>query len=190
MKPFHPMMVDNVLTDEQALEVRRVGRKAHFQPVPKGNGTFLHLAAVPRFLDNHLHHKTEVHLDLRSGLRNIASFYRLNTRQHDTEFRVHCDRLIQGEQPDVACVYYLESSEVSGTAFFRHPEHGVGDPENLKVFDVDDGKWEPYNWFYARANSMLIYPTSLYHGRFPWVAEGSDKSDGRIVVVKFLKVKQ
>lgn len=177
--------VENVLSEGDFRRALIAGRKACYQRVSKGSGKYLHLAPVPMIINKPLHEAMEFGTGCR--LLEIVSFYRLNSLKLDTEFRVHCDTVIQGEIPDYACVFYLENSGDSGTALFEHPEHGRSDESRLSIFDEDDGKWEVYFRNYAKANSMFIYDSSLFHGRFPWASKGYTKQDGRIVIVKFMK---
>lgn len=184
----HPAwIIDDVLDLTTLGEARRVGRESsRFQPIDKGNGRVLHCALVPPFIDRQL--QAAMERSLARKLRNIISFYRLNTSRLDTEFRVHCDTVIQGELPDYAGVFYLETCQDSGTALYEHPVHGRGDDQGLSIFDEDDGKWSPYFMCPEYENRMFLYKSSLFHGRYPWKARGNTRKDGRIVIVKFMKV--
>ena len=177
--------VESVLSEADLERALTAGRKARYRPVDKGNGKVLYVAPVPEFVNRTLHQAMEFALGRR--LLEIASFYRLNSGELDVDFRVHCDSIIQGQRPTHACVFYLEDCDRSGTALFTHPEHGLEDPDQLSVFDEDDGKWEAYLKNYAKANSMFVYDSALYHARFPWVSKGHTRRDGRIVVVKFMR---
>ena len=175
----------DVLAPDALAMAKKAARALRFNPVAKENGERLWVAPVPQFVNRRLHSVMEFHCGVE--LEEITSFFRLNTRRHDTEFRVHCDHIIQGQTPTHASVFYLETAEDSGTALFRHPVHGDRDDERLSIFDEDDGQWEAYLRCPEVENTMFIYRAELFHGRFPWQARGFDRKDGRIVIVKFMK---
>lgn len=122
-------------------------------------------------------------------IESIASFARLNNSRLDTSFRIHSDAFIRNKKPDYACIYYLNTNLDSGTAFYKHADYGdkwcKGNPN---IFTKDDGKWERYFLAPEIANSMVIFDSDLYHGRYPWQSYGVDRKDSRIVVVNFIKV--
>ncbi len=178
----------NVLAPDALAMAKKAARTLRFNPVAKGNGEQLWVAPVPQFVNRRLNQTMESHCGVQ--LEEIASFFRLNTSRHDTEFRVHCDHLIQNQLPTHAAVFYLETVKDSGTALFRHPIHGDRDEERLSIFDEDDGLWEAYYKCPEVENTMFIYRAELFHGRFPWKARGFDRKDGRIVIVKFMKESQ
>jgi hypothetical protein len=178
-------IVWDVLSEHDFKQLEHNGRFARFRPIPKENGTNLYCCEISPRYDFLL--SQAMAEAVGKQLRNIVSFYRLNTSKLDTEFRVHCDSVIQGEMTDWACVFYLNDSASSGTAFYEHPVYGRHDESKLAIFNEDDGRWTPYYRYYAARNSMLVYPAKVFHGRFPWRATGDNKRDGRIVVAKFMK---
>jgi hypothetical protein len=177
---------ENVLSDYFLADVRRIARKAYYRPYPKGDvGEMLFLAPLPGFVRTLMRQAMEEELGIR--LEEVISFFRLNTKRHDTEFRVHCDGIIQGQRPTHAAVFYLDTHRSSGTALFKHPTYGCCDKEQLAIFNEDDGLWDAYFKCPEIANNMFIYRTEMFHGRFPWQARGNAKCDGRIVIVMFMK---
>jgi len=122
-------------------------------------------------------------------VQDVLTFARLNSADKNTEFRVHSDSKIFNKQPNLAAVFYFESStpeKPSGTAFFKHPQYGdrhkVG-MDSPQIIPNDDGQWEKYYQYDAVENSMLLYNAHLYHGRQPWAM-----NHDRIVIVKFMIV--
>ena len=176
---------EKALPDEIYQEAKRIGKTSRYNRILKENGESLFLARVPLFINTTLHIATENTVGKR--FKEIISFYRLNSAIHDYEFRIHCDTVIQGQQPTHACVFYLHSSNESGTALYEHRFHGREDAANLAIFDSDDGLWKAWHKVYAKENKLFVYKSSLFHGRFPWRCWGDSRENGRIVIVKILK---
>lgn len=164
-------------------------RQRKFLPFPLDRPQVLYLAPVPELEDYHLTRLAEI--VVQRDLEQVRSFARLNTETLDTSFRVHADGKIYGAYPDVACVFFIDTRDDSGTAFYESAVHGrTPKDDSLNVFKDDDGTWRPYVKVTQKENSMLVYNARLYHGRFPWKSYGTDPTSGRIVVVKFLKYKR
>jgi hypothetical protein len=176
---------ENVLSENLISELDRIARISRYLAIPQGGGMCLYGAKVPTYIDCYLSEAMEEASNTR--LKPIISFLRLNSANHDTEFRVHSDTVILGQLPTHASVFYLETSKDSGTAFFEHPVHGCKDPSKSLIFTQDDGLWVPYKKYNAKRNSLLTYRSELFHGRFPWKARGNSRKDGRIVIVKFME---
>jgi hypothetical protein len=124
-----------------------------------------------------------IHRTLGKKPKNILSFARLNTAILNTEFRIHSDGDIFGESPNLAAVYYLRTDS-SGTALYEHPRHGKRwGRRGSNVHLTDDGLWKKYHECNSRENSMFLYESDLWHGRYPWVVE-----EDRIVIVMFMRV--
>jgi hypothetical protein len=179
-------VVTNIFSDFEFEDLRSQLRMSTYLPFPLDKPQILYLTPVPKAYDEVLTQVAE--LTVQSKLNQLRSFARLNTEELDTNFRVHSDGKIYGHYPDVACVFYIDTREDSGTAFFESPIYGRTSPSpEYNVHKVDDGNWHPYAKVHQVANSMLVYNAQLYHGRFPWKSYGVSKEDGRIVIVKFLK---
>ena len=134
-------------------------------------GAVMKVAELPQWI------KAKIHEEVQNAtgelLDPLAMYARLNSPDVDTSFRIHSDSVYA----DVACVYYLQDGE-TGTALFKHPEHGSrGDG---KVFTEDDGKWEVTDYFPQVENTMAIYDGDRYHSRWPHKAD-----ELRYVIVGF-----
>jgi hypothetical protein len=178
--------IDNVLSMQDFLRLRQYCRTSNYKRMPKGNGTFIYYADMPRDINDNIN--KIINQTLGKNLKDIISFVRLNTSKHDTEFRVHADQDIFGQTPTVAALFYLDSSDITGTAFFSHPVYGnYAKAKEHYIFDEDDGQWSIDEFFNSKANTLLIYDAKLYHGRQPWLSEGINQRNGRIVIVKFMR---
>jgi hypothetical protein len=178
--------VENVLTKLEFKDLNSYCRRSNFKCLIREDNTPMYFKEVPESINNIFN---KVASDAwGKPLKDIYSFVRLNTKMHDTVFRVHSDSKVLDQQPQVAALFYLETSDTSGTAFFDHPQHGhCAIDEDYYVFTEDDNLWEIRDRYYAKANSMIVYDSRLFHGRFPWESYGKDQKDGRIVVVKFMR---
>lgn len=97
---------------------------------------------------------------------------------------------------DTAALLYLNTPEQcrGGTAFFRHlPTDAVrlrdGMTEEEQAVMVSDWsdqkKWMPQSMVGMEFNRLLIYPTKMFHSRFPHEAFGTSPEDGRLIWVAF-----
>jgi len=129
--------------------------------------------------------------------RHVFSYFRIATSRLDTDWRIHCDSEIMGEQPTHACVLYITENKQkpNGTAFWEHEDYGMYCPElAIEEFDrliIEDSnkmdKWKMSNYIDGRANRLLTYPTNIFHSKYPNVAWGNDQSDCRIIFCMFYK---
>jgi hypothetical protein len=176
----------NVLSEAELASLREYCRKPGYRRMPKGNGTFIFYKDIPKDINEKL--TAQARFNTGKNLKDIISFVRLNTSVHDIEFRIHADQDIFGQKPTVAGLFYLDSSNTTGTAFFKHPVYGKrAIKEEHYIFTEDDNQWEIYDMVYSESNSMITYDAQLYHARQPWVSQGKDQKDGRIVLVKFMR---
>lgn len=117
------------------------------------------------------------------------SFFRLGVDGDELTSYIHCDSVCSR----FACVWYLTPADLcrGGTAFWRHKELGW---DRLPAEGVDaemaeklnrDGNIEECWKLEALAkmwwNRAVIYPSALFHSRYPRQAFGSDASDGRLI---------
>jgi len=130
-------------------------------------------------------------------LENILGFFRISNDVVDTNWRIHSDLNIQGEQPDRALVLYIsprEINELHGTALWRHKIYGkslpkettneefdrmiVKEAENLDMWTIDSvvGYEE---------NRAISYPAHYFHSKYP----NKSWKEGRQVFVMFYKIK-
>ena len=75
-------------------------------------------------------------------INNILSFFRIATNELDTDWRIHCDSIINGQQPTRAIVLYLSDpglEELNGTALWEHKDYGYSlDNSELTSKKYDD----------------------------------------------------
>ena len=176
---MEPFVIRNVFAEEDFRWLSRIYNSAEgFYPVNIG-GAYLFYKNFPSKYNSHLSKVIEAHT--KKKYLDICSFARLNTPDKDFDFRVHVDGKLLNQYSDLACVFYLRTVLDSGTALFEHPIHGrYSNKRDIHI--INDGLWKPYYSNPSENNSMFVYPSNHYHGRFPW------RSDfNRIVVVKFLK---
>lgn len=183
---FEYTVIKDVLNPEIFESAVLLGRTSKFRKVDVGLGDTLYLAEVPKNLEQRLVNAAESVTGL--NLSCIQSFFRLNTTELNTAIRIHADSMINGIKPTVAGVFYLESMPGTGTALFEHKIFGrySKDPSRNAIYKRDEG-WVAYQKYEAVANTMFVYNSDFYHARFPWEAYGHDKTDGRIVVVLFMR---
>jgi hypothetical protein len=172
------VLIENVLLGEDHLEFEQYLKTMQYYPVDLGDDTMF-AGELPPGMAKTLEDKISEHWG--TPLEAIATFARINDENLDFRFRVHSDGIIQGEQPTVAAVYYIESGG-SGTALMSHPDHGEC---GVGIFTEDDGNWELESFFPGESNSLAIYNADAFHTRYPHQA-----MDTRVVVVSFLKEKK
>lgn len=126
-------------------------------------------------------------------IRNILSFFRVSTDRLDTDWRIHSDQKINGEQPERALVLFMSPSEstavMNGTAFWEHKNYGHslpyvsdGEFDRLLQEDANDtSKWKLNSVIGHRENRVVSYPASYFHSKYPAMSWSS----GRIVFVMF-----
>jgi hypothetical protein len=181
-------VLNNVFKDQEFNSLRNYLKRSinDFKPFDVGYDHNLYFHQVPKPINSHLN---SVIKDTVGDFSDILTFARLNTPDKNNEFRIHADSKIFQKQPNLAAVFYLDSSSVdapSGTAFFEHPVYGKEHNSNYpQIFPNDDGQWSKYYQYDAVENSMLLYKSDLYHGRQPWAVQKE-----RIVIVKFMIMKE
>lgn len=119
-------------------------------------------------------------------------FFRVTTEKTDPAV-VHSDRLT-GE---ITCLVYLSKHENSGTEFYRHKPTGLYalPPiecllEYPELFDQlkkdcsgrDPEIWEKIGAAEAQWNRALLFPSPIFHCRYPYTGFGSgNDAQGRII---------
>ncbi len=101
---------------------------------------------------------------------------------------------------DLAAVLYLNpQSEHGGTAFWRHRELGIEaipnpghiTPEFAERINADgnvDALWEQTLFVPMRWNRLIVYPTKLFHSRYPNAVEAATAEAGRLVWCGFFNL--
>lgn len=117
------------------------------------------------------------------------SFFRLGVDGDALTSYIHCDSVCSR----FACVWYLTPADLcrGGTGFWRHkelgwdrlPAEGVG-PQMAEKLNQDgniENRWALEALAKMWWNRAVIYPSALFHSRYPRQAFGSDASDGRLI---------
>lgn len=131
-------------------------------------------------------------------------YFRLGTKSEPTTTYIHADSICA----KYAAVWYLSEAPkdvIAGTAFWRHKESGLtalptrealaeklgGDDKvdpfvaGLNTDGNDESKWDLVGLVGQKFNRIAIYPTNLFHSRYPKDAWGEGVADGRIVWTTF-----
>lgn len=129
-------------------------------------------------------------------------YFRLGIGNDITNY-IHADAGIS----QWAAVWYLSTPPpgvIAGTAFWRHKELGLeGMPDQewlthnemtadelvatLIRDNMDESKWEMTGLIGQKYNRIALYPTRLFHSRYPKDAWGHDINDGRLCWTAFLR---
>lgn len=143
-------------------------------------------------------------------VQSCLSFFRLNTEEETTPSRIHADDIVLGSE--WASVIYLctpeqELTQNTGTALWRHlPTLHDGRPSleyaavnspsgnPYDLYDIidedghDESKWQLRGMAGMKNNRIVVYPSHLFHSRFPRESVvGNTKETGRLVWVNFFK---
>ena len=131
-------------------------------------------------------------------LENILGFFRVSNDVVDTNWRIHSDLNIQGEQPDRALVLYIsprKRNELHGTALWRHKTYGKSLPKETTNEEFDRmitkeaenlDMWTIDSVVGYEENRAISYPAHYFHSKYP----NKSWKEGRQVFVMFYKVKQ
>jgi len=131
---------------------------------------------------------------------NLSAF-RLNLEKDPLKSFIHADLICS----QYATVAYFNTPEQcwGGTAFWKHRQHGwnaMPTTAEIEAAGMERGpayvSWMQVQWHTARAwelesligmrfNRCIVYPTELFHSRYPWEAWGHGPKDGRLIWVCF-----
>lgn len=118
-------------------------------------------------------------------------FFRV-TNKHTEEAVVHSD-IFTG---DFTCLIYLSRHDDSGTEFYRHKPTDTyslpplpkfyADPVNFERFRQDCSHrspdiWEKINSVEGKYNRAVIFPSAVFHCRYPYTGFGEGVEDGRMI---------
>jgi len=127
------------------------------------------------------------------SVMSILAFFREAKEGQDTDWRIHNDSIIEGQQPDRALVFYIKGDEqdLNGTAFWEHENYGETFTESgveefdrmLKEDSNDKSKWKLKSIIGYKENRLLSYPCEYFHSKYPNKFKGS-----RVVFVMFYKI--
>jgi len=127
----------------------------------------------------------------------ILSFFRVSNDMLDTNWRIHSDLKIDGQQPDRALVLYIsprEINELHGTALWRHKNYGKSLPKETTNEEYDRmilkesenlDNWTLDSVIGYEQNRAISYPANYFHSKYP----NKSWKSGREVFVMFYKTK-
>ncbi|MGI0034284.1 MAG: DUF6445 family protein [Nitrososphaera sp.] len=119
----------------------------------------------------------------------VGSAFRLNYGGELPNNWVHADR----GYGSLAAVLYLSLPEhcTGGTAFWRHrsgidrlPAEAGDEHQAVRDF-VRISRWRQTQVVPMAFNRLILYPTQLFHSRWPFQAFGTGPQDGRLIAVGF-----
>lgn len=118
-------------------------------------------------------------------------FFRLTTE--DTEEAVVHSDIFTG---DLTCILYLSKHEDNGTEFYRHKPTDTYALPPLKQFYADQENfdrmkkdcshrdqeiWDKVNFVEGKYNRAVIFPSPVFHCRYPYTGFGHGPEDGRMI---------
>lgn len=118
-------------------------------------------------------------------------FFRVTTE--DTEEAVVHSDIFTG---DFTCLIYLSKHDDSGTEFYRHKPTDTYSLPPLKQFYADEKNfsqmkadcshrnpdiWEKVNYVEGKYNRAVIFPSPVFHCRYPYTGFGHGAEDGRMI---------
>ena len=132
----------------------------------------------------------------RAIINPILGFFREAKEGQDNDWRIHNDSIIEGQQPDRACVLYVSEEQedgLNGTAFWEHWKHGekfenVSIEEQNRLLKEDANspeKWRLKSVIGHKKNRLISYPCNYFHSKYP-----NEFIDSRKVFVMFYKIEK
>ena len=129
-------------------------------------------------------------------IKPILGFFREAKEGQDNDWRIHNDSIIEGQQPDRACVLYVSEDQedgLNGTAFWEHWNHGekfenVSIEEQNRLLKEDANspeKWRLKSVIGHKKNRLISYPCNYFHSKYP-----NEFIDSRKVFVMFYKIEK
>ena len=129
-------------------------------------------------------------------IKPILGFFREAKEGQDNDWRIHNDSIIEGQQPDRACVLYISEEQedgLNGTAFWEHWKHGekfenVSIEEQNRLLKEDANspeKWRLKSVIGHKKNRLISYPCYYFHSKYP-----NEFIDSRKVFVMFYKIEK
>lgn len=125
----------------------------------------------------------------------ILGFFRVSNNELDTDWRIHSDLKIEGQQPDRALVLYISPrkiKELHGTALWEHKVYGKSLPDNVtdeefnRMILKESGNldaWTLNSVIGYKQNRAISYPANYFHSKYP----NKSWKSGREVFVMFYK---
>ena len=127
----------------------------------------------------------------------ILGFFRISNNILDTNWRIHSDLKIQGEEPDRALVLYISPRKITdlhGTALWEHKTYGKFLPNGVTDEEFDKmilkesenlDMWTLNSVIGYNQNRAISYPANYFHSKYP----NKSWKSGREVFVMFYKIK-
>ena len=136
------------------------------------------------------------HLESKGNkIKPIFSYSRMATEELDTDWRIHCDLKIFGEEPTHAAVYYISSNNknLNGTAIWKHKIYGrycpkITDEEFDRLISEDANTLSNWNIDFiinGVDDRLITYPSNVFHSKYPKKAWGKTNKDCRIIFCMF-----
>jgi hypothetical protein len=130
-------------------------------------------------------------------VRPTLQFWRLGLAGDDTTTFIHADTIAS----PYAVLLYLSEPKAphAGTAFWRHrrldtdalaPDLPPAEYERINREGHDESAWQMVGLIGQRYNRLAIYPSFLFHSRYPRSAWGGSPETGRLVWVTFFDLKE
>lgn len=190
-------IVDDFINPEEALRLRRKVLEQGFKtfyyedpPVPYHTvNVELKADAIIKAIGDLTGHKVDL----------CIQAFRLGAEKSQLHNLVHADHTCAAW----AAVYYLnpEHQCQGGTAFWRHKKHGwCAMPTQQEIenagytleqlaadWHIQDA-WEMVSLAGMRHNRIIIYPSQIFHSRWPWSGFGQEPDQARLVHVSFFNL--
>lgn len=189
-RDFHIMVIDNFLEDPD--EMRQSALSSGFGTWRPNKGAIGpdHFEGV-NFYGNHGTGVRALAKQFHKAIYPNKFFFRVTT-EDTAEAVVHSD-IFTG---DLTCILYMSKHEGSGTEFYRHKPTNTfalpplkkfyADPENFERMKKDCSHRDPEIWEKTRAvegayNRAVIFPSPVFHSRYPYTGFGHNPEDGRMI---------
>ena len=160
-------IVDNFLP--KYTEIKRYVKKAEFKEEEGFN-----ISKIPKHIQIPIYQIIEKNF-FSNNIIPTACYFRLSTPNIDCDIRIHTD---QNHCQWIGILYMTESDDdLSGTAFWEHPTYGnylyteAKDKEIDNIIEYegkDESIWKLDTVVGARENRLLIYPSNMFHSRYPF----------------------
>jgi len=165
----------------------------NFKEIDTGNKKFWVMDTIPDFEKWIKNKITQIE---GKEVESILSFFRISTDELDTDWRIHCDSIINDQIPERALVLYLSDrgkNELNGTALWQHKDYGNKLPyEELSTNTYNDlilnqseklDNWRLDTVVGYQKNRLISYPSNYFHSKYP----NKSWKEGRKIFVMFYK---
>lgn len=172
--------------------IREYALEARFSPVEYEGHTYEGIGVRPVDMESVLADAVGFPVEI------AMQFFRLGVKDDNLTVWIHADTICA----DHACVWYLTPPELcrGGTAFWRHKALGwdrlppgridQATADRINADGQTDAAWNREAVAEMAWNRAAIYPTSLFHSRWPKQAAGNNKHDGRLIWCAFFNEKR